>query len=173
MKNLNQRPQTSEYGLYYQAYINKVETDNLNEALRRGKTTTLDFFTNLPEDKWDYRYAPEKWTVKEMLLHIIDAERVFAYRALRIGRSDETPLPGFDENTYAANSRANSRSPKSLLAEYETVREATLSLYQSFDETALKRIGTASNNPASPRAIGFIIAGHEIHHMGVIKERYL
>jgi uncharacterized damage-inducible protein DinB len=170
---MKKRPQAHEYGAFYQTYISKIEEDDVLQALQEGQHTTLAFFKNLPAEKWDYRYAPGKWSIKELLQHVVDGERVFAYRALRIARNDRTPLPGFDENEFAAASHAGLRTPESLMAEYEAVRTATVLMYQSFTEEDLGRIGTASNYPASPLAIGFIIAGHEQHHIGVIKERYL
>ena len=174
MKNkTNRRPSPNEYGAYYDTYISKVEQDDFLQALAEGKAATAAFFRSLPEEKWDHRYAPGKWSVKELLQHLIDAERVFSYRALRIARNDMTPLPGFDENEYAPASKAALRSPSSLLAEYEAVREATIHLFMHLDGEALSRIGTASNHPVSPLAAAFIIAGHELHHVGVIKERYL
>lgn len=170
---MNKRPQPNEYGPYYHTYISKVENDNLLQALADGQRSTLEFFKGLPAEKWAYRYAEGKWSIKELLLHLIDCERVFANRALRIARNDKTPLPGFDENLFAESSRAASRTPDSLLAEYEAVRTATLHLYQHLAEEDLVRIGTASNHPASPKAIGFIIVGHEVHHIGIVRERYL
>ena len=170
---MKKRPQAHEYGAFYQTYVSKVGQDDVLQALQEGQHATLAFFKNLPAEKWDYRYAPGKWSIKELLQHVVDGERVFAYRALRIARNDRTPLPGFDENDYAAASHADLRTPESLMAEYEAVRTATVLMYHSFTEEDLGRIGTASNYPASPLAIGFIIAGHEQHHIGVIKERYL
>ena len=167
------RPHPNEYGSYFYTYISKVETDDVFQTLADAKRSTVEFFENLPEEKWNYRYAPGKWSVKEVLLHLIDGERVFAYRALRIARNDMTPLPGFDENLFAENCHAGQRSPASLIAEYEAVREATLQLFKHLTAEDLARIGTASNSPASPLAIAFIIAGHELHHLGVIRERYL
>ncbi len=173
MKNINKRPQPHEYGEFYQGYVEKVKTDNLYEALASGKKLAVDFFKSLPDEKWEHKYAPGKWNIKELLQHLIDGERVLAYRALRIARNDATPLPGFDENDFAANCQANKRSPNSLITEYESVRDSTLHLFRSLDSNELSRIGTASNQPASPLAIGFIIAGHELHHIDIIKERYL
>jgi len=173
MKNLHQRPAPTEYGPYYQGYVNKVKTDNLYEALLKGQKSTVDFFKNLPAEKWNYRYAPEKWTIKEVLLHLIDGERIFAYRALRIARNDTTPMPGFDENVFVANCQADKRTPDSLIEEYKAVRNATIHLFGSLNEETVNRKGTASNQPATPLALGFITAGHELHHIDIIKERYL
>lgn len=167
------RPSPDEYGPFYQTYIDKVNTDNIVQTLSKAETSVADFFEKLPEDKWEHRYAPGKWSIKEMLQHMIDGERVFAYRALRIARNDMTPLPGFDENIFAENSHAGRRSPASLIAEYKVVRQSTVHLFGSLLEEDMDRIGTASNAPISPLALAFIIAGHEQHHLGIIRERYL
>jgi len=167
------RPSPDEYGTYYQTYISKVETGDIFQTLEDAKASVAAFFENLPAEKWGHRYAPGKWSIKEVLQHLIDGERVFAYRALRIARNDTTPLPGFDENLFAETCHADRRTPASLIAEYKAVREATVHLFNSLEEEDLDRIGTASNHPASPLAIAFIIAGHEQHHLGVIRERYL
>ncbi len=173
MKNTNRRPQPNEYGQFYKGYIDKVKTDDLYGALADGQKLTVGFFKNMPTEKWEYKYAPGKWTVKELLQHLIDCERVFAYRALCIARNDKTPLPGFDENLYADNCQPNSRTPDSMIAEYQTVRDSTLHLFRSLENDALGHIGTTSGQPASPLSIGFVIAGHELHHIDIIKERYL
>jgi uncharacterized damage-inducible protein DinB len=124
-------------------------------------------------DKFDYRYAEGKWTIKEIIQHIIDTERIFSYRALRISRNDKTPLPGFEENDYVDNTDANKRGLQELLTELSAVRHATLLLFKSFSEEQLARIGIASENEISVRAIGFIIIGHQKHHQKVFEERYL
>jgi uncharacterized damage-inducible protein DinB len=173
MKTITRYPQPYEYGAYFNTYISKVETGDILQTLADARVSTLEFFKNLPKEKWNYRYAPGKWSIKEILQHLIDCERVFAYRALRIARNDKTALPGFDENLFADHCHANDRTPASLLAEYKAVRTATLHLFKSFKEEDYDRLGTMSNNPASPLAIAYIIAGHERHHVGVIKERYL
>lgn len=169
----NRRPAPNAYGPYYQKYIDKVSDGDIVKTLTMAKTTVADFFENLPQDKWTHRYAPGKWSIKEVLQHMIDGERVFAYRALRIGRNDRTPLPGFDENRFAENCHADNRSPASLIAEYSAVRESTVQLFASLNEEDMDRIGTASDSPASPFAIAYIIAGHELHHIEIIKDRYL
>lgn len=166
------RPNADEYGQFYQGYISHVEGDDLLAILTKNKTEVANFFHNLPAEKWDYAYAPGKWTPKDVLLHLIDGERVFSYRALRISRGDVTALPGFDQDVFAKNANANGRTPASLLDEYEAVRECTLLLYRQIGDEAADRIGTASGYPASPLAIGYIIAGHELHHLRIIKERY-
>lgn len=164
--------QPSEYNPYYRTYIGKVEDIELLKSLDSNCETVLAFFRSIPEDKLEYRYAEGKWNIKEILQHIIDTERIFAYRALRIARLDETPLPGFDQDEYVLPSKASSRSFKGLLHEYLAVRIATLELFKSFDDEMLLAIGTASNSSLSVRAAGFIIVGHENHHIEVIKERY-
>lgn len=170
---MNQRPNPGEYGEYYNLYIQQAKGDQIIAALETGQQDLLELMNALPADKWDHKYGPDKWTIKEVIIHIIDAERVFAYRALRIGRHDETPLRGFDQNDYVPHYQVADRSPASIIAEYQAVRLATLSLYQNFQDADLKAIGTASGQPASCRALGFIIAGHEQHHLRIIQERYL
>ena len=124
-------------------------------------------------DKFDYRYAEGKWTIKDIIQHIIDAERIFSYRALRISRNDQTPLPGFEENSYVMQTNANARSIQQLLTEMAALRQSTLLLFKSFTLEQLQLIGTASDNPISVRAIGFIMIGHQKHHQRIFKERYL
>jgi uncharacterized damage-inducible protein DinB len=124
-------------------------------------------------DKFDYRYAEGKWTIKDILQHLIDTERIFAYRALRFSRNDLTPLSSFDENEYVIEAKANRRSIQELLTELAVVRQATLSLFKTFSEEELLRIGTASSKPISVRALGFVIIGHQNHHQRFFEERYL
>ena len=133
----------------------------------------MDFYTSLPEEKADHRYAEGKWSIKELLLHMIDAERIFGYRALRIARKDQTPLPGFDENSYTPASKASGRTLQSLKDEFAAVRKATDILLSTFDEEQLSQRGTASNHPVTANAIAFIIFGHLIHHKQILEERYL
>ena len=170
---MNQRPTDQEYAPYYGHYIGQAKGDEIISALRTGLKDITDFAKSLSAEKWNHRYAPDKWTIKEALIHVIDAERVFAYRALRIGRRDTTPMPGFSQNEYVPYSRANDRSPESVIAEYQAVRQATLALFQQFNEEDLLAMGTASEFPVSCRALGFIIAGHEQHHLRIFRERYL
>ncbi|MBI5914952.1 MAG: DinB family protein [Bacteroidetes bacterium] len=170
---MTRRPQPNEFGPYFNTYISKVETGDIVQLLTERQHSTLGFLKKIPEAKWDYRYAEGKWSIKEVLLHVIDGERVFAYRALRIARGDKTPLASFDENLLAANCHADSRTPDSLMAEYEAVSNATIHLFRHLTDDDLGQIGTASGQPASPLALGYIIAGHEKHHLGIIRERYL
>jgi hypothetical protein len=124
-------------------------------------------------DKFDYRYAEGKWTIKEIIQHIIDTERIFAYRALRISRNDQTPLPGFDENDFANNTAAQTRGLQDLLTEFSAVRHSNLLLFKSFSDEQLLQVGIASEHSISVRAIGFILIGHQKYHQKVFEERYL
>lgn len=162
-----------EYNPYYQRYIDLAEKFELNEGLLMRMEHASAFYNNIPEERWDYAYAEGKWTIKEVLLHIIDTERIFAYRALCIGRGDTSAFPGFDQDDYSASANANKRTKASLIEEFRAVRNATITLFNSLSSEDLTKIGTASNSPVSPRAIGFIVIGHEIHHSKVILERYL
>lgn len=166
------KPAAGEYAPYYGTYIGKVQPDNLMEALHLHTEKFTAFIQSIPEAKANYAYGPDKWTVKEVLLHIIDAERIFAYRALRFARNDNTELPGFDEDKYVPQSNAGARTLTSLAEEFAAVRQATLMLFHSFDETAFMRTGIASNKPMSVRALGFVIIGHAEHHRLVMEERY-
>jgi uncharacterized damage-inducible protein DinB len=167
------RPQSNDYAAYYSTYISKVEGDTIKDVIRKYSEPLLQFYTSLPEDKAEYRYADGKWTVKELLLHIIDAERIFSYRALRIARKDKTPLPGFDENAYTPASKASDRTLQSLKDEFAAVRKATDIMLSTFDEEQLSERGTASDQPVTVNAIAFIMFGHMIHHKQVLEERYL
>tara|TARA_R110000868_G_scaffold82057_2_gene231908 strand:- start:879 stop:1394 length:516 start_codon:yes stop_codon:yes gene_type:complete len=168
----NQLPDT-EYAPFYAGYIKVLEDVNLMEELEICLHDFIKFVQNIPMDKFDYRYAEGKWTIKEIIQHLIDAERVFSYRAMRISRNDKTPLPGFEENDYVDNTNANERNLQGLLTEMAVVRQATLALFKSFSEEQLARVGVASNSPVSVRAIGFILIGHQKHHQKVYQERYL
>jgi uncharacterized damage-inducible protein DinB len=164
---------TNEYSVFNATYINATTDKTLLEGLIDGLSQLVNFVKNVPAEKLEYRYAEGKWTIKDIILHMMDTERIFAYRALRISRGDKTPLPGFEENDYVPFAYANSRSVESLLSEYENVRKATISFFESLNEDQLVFLGTASNTVISVRAIGFIITGHQNHHLKVIQERYL
>jgi uncharacterized protein len=166
------RPETDEYAPYYGTYIGKVPGDAA-EALAAAFATTPALLAAIPAVRWDYAYAPGKWTIKELLLHVLDTERIMAYRALRISRGDQTPLPGFDQDPYVPNSGAADRSPESLIAEYCAVRQATLHLLAGLPPATLTNRGTASTFEVSVRALVYIIAGHERHHLAILRERYL
>lgn len=166
--------QPHEYARYYDGYIGNVSTEySLLEELEISIHRFIRFVRELPMDKFDYRYEEGKWTIKDILLHLIDAERIFAYRALRFARNDQTELAGFEENDYVMVAQANFRSIQDLLTEFLTVRNATLTLFKSFDQEMMLRSGIASNNSVTVRALGFIIIGHQNHHQQVFEERYL
>lgn len=170
--NSNQLPE-NEYSAFNATYIKAIENVELLEELEISLHDFIRFVREIPMDKFDYRYAEGKWTIKDIIQHIIDAERIFAYRALRISRNDQTSLPGFEENDYVENTNANGRSIQELLTEFSAVRHSNLLLFKSFSEEQLTRMGTASNHPISVRAIGFLIIGHQKHHQRVFQERYL
>lgn len=167
------RPANHEYAPFYQTYIQKVQAEDLHMALAQHSRASLAFWQNIPEQLADYAYAPGKWTVKQLLNHLIDTERIFAYRALCIARGDQTPLPGYDENDYADAAKVDHRSLIDLAHEFQAVRSATLALFNSFGEQELSRTGNANGNAMSVNAIGFIIIGHALHHESVVRERYL
>ena len=166
-------PDLSRVAPFYHNYINLVTDDNLATAFDKQSSSLIRFFESIPAGKYDYRYAEGKWTIKEVLQHIIDAERVFAYRALRFARMDTTPLPGFDENLFASAAKADRRSWEKLMEELKVVRRSSELLFQSFDEEQLQSNGISSNSPNYVLAIGFIIIGHAMHHQKITRERYL
>ena len=168
------KPKEGEYAPYSIMYISLLPDDgSVLARLKKNCASTKKFIQSLPKSKLLYRYAAGKWTIKETLVHIIDTERIFAYRALRFARNDTTALPGYEQNDYIPYSKANERSLTDIFQEYGAVREATLSLFESFNEEDLLRKGIANGNPASVRALAYQIAGHEMHHMKIIKERYV
>jgi uncharacterized damage-inducible protein DinB len=142
-------------------------------ALQQGKNNMIAFLTTVPEEKLDYRYAEGKWTIKEIIMHLMDAERIFAYRTLRFSRNDQNILLGFDDEEYVTYSNASERSRQSLIDEYTAQRQSTIELYRNMTPEMCNRGGVASGNEMSVTALGYIICGHEIHHLQVIKERYL
>lgn len=170
--NSNLLPE-NEYAAFYSPYIKALKDVELLEELEISLHDFIKFVQNIPMDKFDYRYAEGKWTIKEIIQHIIDTERIFAYRALRISRNDQTPLPGFEENDYVNNTSGNSRSIQELLTEFSAVRHSNLLLFKSFSSSQLTRMGIASNQPVSVGALGFLIIGHQKHHQRVFHERYL
>ena len=163
---------TSEYNEYYAGYIAKIPDVSLRSALDESSAALLDYLNYVPEDKADYAYAPGKWTIKECLQHIIDTERVFAGRALRIGRGDQAPLPGFDQNEFAAVANVDHRRWLDMVKEFRVVRQANQFLFDSLTDADLARIGQMSGHPASCRAIGFILCGHVFHHAQLYREKY-
>ncbi|HET9826276.1 MAG TPA: DinB family protein [Chitinophagaceae bacterium] len=167
------RPELSRVPEFYHKYVNQVPDNDLMTAFKTQTQIFIDFLKKMPSDKIDYAYAPGKWTIKEVLQHVTDAERVFSYRALRFARKDATPLAGFDENLFAENANASKRDWNDLVEEFETVRKSTEYLFSSFDEEQLNATGTASNASNYVLAFGYICVGHPLHHKKVIEERYL
>jgi uncharacterized damage-inducible protein DinB len=167
------RPDLSLVPAFYHNYINQVPEDNITSAFKNQTPIAIQFYESIPERKHDHRYAEGKWTVREVLQHIIDGERIFSYRALRFARTDATPLAGFDENVYAVNANAGKRDWNELIEEFKAVRKSSEYLFGSFDEEQLNAIGTSGNKTIPVVALGYIIVGHPIHHKKIIEERYL
>jgi uncharacterized damage-inducible protein DinB len=158
---------------FYKGYVKLVTHPDVLQALRISGYRTMELIHSIPESKADFRYQEGKWSIREVLCHMMDAERVFSYRALRFARNDKTALPGFDENEYAKYLNAAGRTLTQIGDEMQHLRTSTVDLFESFNEEMLIRRGTASNNEFSVVAMGIIIAGHETHHCKVLKERYL
>lgn len=167
------RPQVGEYAPYTVAYFDLVPGDDVLAHMRSCLETTPAFFRDIEADLLSRPHREGEWTIKQILLHVSDDERIYAYRTLRFARNDLTELPSFDQDLVAAHSRADSRSLTSLLDEYLTVRRATLSLFEGLPSEALTRIGVANGSPMSVRAAAFHIAGHELHHLESIRANYL
>lgn len=167
------RPTKDEYPAYFETYVSKVQDGDILVQMRQGIENTEKLIRSLNEEQLNYRYAEGKWSIKEILMHLCDAERIFTYRALRFARKDKTDLPGFDENTYVPASKATQRNIENILKEYQAVRTASIVLFESFDEEAIQERGTANGRTTSVRAMAYILVGHELHHVGIIKERYL
>ena len=164
---------SDEYAPHFSLYLSTLDHVNLIEELEISLHKFIRFVQEIPIDKHEYRYAEGKWTIKDIVLHLIDAERVFSYRALRYARNDKTELPGFDENAFATVANADNRTLMDLLTELSAVRHSTLLLFKSFDDLVMMRKGTASGNEMSVRALGFTIIGHQNHHQRIFEERYL
>ncbi|MBS1667094.1 MAG: DinB family protein [Bacteroidetes bacterium] len=158
---------------FYQTYIQAAKEQEPLKSLKKNSKDFKDFIKKIPAKKHNYAYAEGKWTIKELIQHLIDTERVFAYRALRFARKDATPLASFDENAWAANAKVGDRKWDDLIKEFRAVRKSTEMMFESFDDEALLSSGTASNHPINVVALGFIAAGHVAHHCRIIKERYL
>jgi uncharacterized damage-inducible protein DinB len=169
-----QKPETGEYAPYAIMYIGLLPDDGLVlKHLQDNLDTMREFIRSFPPEKLTYRWAEGEWTIKEILGHIIDDERIYCYRALRFSRNDATELPGFDQDNYVAYSDANERKLEDILEEYTAVRTATITFFNSLEEKALKRAGVANGHLMSVRAAAYHIAGHELHHLNSIKENYL
>ena len=170
------RPQPGEYPEYAEIYMSLVPYDGrILEHLKENFRAVKEFIYSLSPERLLYRYAPEKWSIKEILVHIVDDERIYAYRALRFARNEQQNLIGFDQDEYAKCSQANERELDNIFEEYEAVRNSTIALFNGLPEDSLTRMGhgTATANDATVRALAYHIAGHELRHMNVIKERYL
>jgi hypothetical protein len=170
---MNAKPAKDEYAPYYEKYTSLVLEGDVLATLDQQLAATLALLRSLPEQQGNHRYAPEKWSIKELVGHVIDTERIFAYRALRIARGDQTPLPGFEQDGYITNGNFDSRQLADLAAEFETVRQSTLFLLRHLSDEAWVRRGVASENEVTVRALAHIIAGHELHHLEILRSRYL
>jgi len=167
------RPEIGDYDPFYQGYIDRVIHLDMLDALQSTHREVHHFLSAIPEKKGDYRYDENKWTIKEVIGHMMDCERILAYRALRFSRKDYTELPGFEEKLYAPNSNASALSMEKLVSIFENVRIASIDLFESFTQNMLREKGVANGSPATVLALGYIIAGHGRHHLNVLKERYL
>ncbi|MBD1382521.1 DinB family protein [Metabacillus arenae] len=167
------KPNDNEFAPYYEEYINMVPEGGLLEILNDSLAETISLFKGISEQKSMYQYAPDKWTIKEVLGHMTDTEIIMCYRLLRIGRGDATPLTGFDEDTYVKAACFNDRTLENLLDSFIITRQATLNLIKSLRSGDWVNTGTANEQIATPRAIAYIIAGHEMHHRKILEERYL
>jgi hypothetical protein len=167
------RPEAGEHAPYYARYISLVPDGDVVEKLASQIPGTIAFLRSLDEAAGARRYAPDKWTIRQVVGHLSDAERVFTYRAMRFARSDSTNLPGFDENAFVANATFDARTLASLVDEYEAVRGASVAFFGTLDPDEWTRRGVANNNGMSVRALAWVIAGHELHHLDIIRTRYL
>ncbi|HKP86408.1 MAG TPA: DinB family protein [Blastocatellia bacterium] len=167
------RPSDAEYAPYYGRYIGLVPEGDIIRTLGQQLEDTLSLLGGVSESQAGHRYAPDKWSIKEVVGHVIDTERIFAYRALRFARNDKAPIEGFDQDEFARNGMFDERKLADLAEEFEHVRRANLLLFRSLSEETLGRRGVASENEVSVRALLYIIAGHERHHIEVLKTRYL
>ena len=167
---LDQRPGADEVADYYQRYLEYIPEGRLLSRLEDQLDTTLAVVEGLPGP--DHRYGPDKWSVKEVLVHLADTERVFAYRALRMARGDATPLPGFEQDDYVVAADLAHRTLDDVTAELRACRAATLTLFRSFTDEQLLRTGTASGVSFTPRGIAWVVTGHELHHRAILDERY-
>jgi hypothetical protein len=166
------RPEPSEHSPYHERYLSLVPGNDILATLESQRRQTLILLSGRDESEGDFRYAPGKWSVKEVLGHVCDTERIFAYRALRISRGDRTPLAGFEQDDYVRNSPFSRRPLPEIIEDYIAVRRATLTLFRNLDEQAWMRRGIANNNEISVRALAYITAGHELHHRRILEEKY-
>lgn len=167
------RPDLQAIQPHFRRYVEHVKDVEVLDALSDSGRIMQELVKGIPEAKSDYRYEPGKWSIRELLCHLMDAERIFAYRALRFARNDKTPLPGFEENDYAPQANAHSRSLVQLAGEMQRLRTSTIDLFRSFTPEMLQRTGTSNNTEISALSLGYIIAGHDLHHRKIMLERYL
>jgi len=170
--SVRSRPQTSEYAPFYHGYVASVPEGDVVELLRSGGRELLEAIRRIPEERAGHRYGPEKWTIRQVIGHLIDAERIFTYRALCIARGDTTPLAAFDENDYVKTAGSEARTLSNLARELGAVREASVQLFESLPDDAWGRSGVASGKNISVRALAYITAGHAMHHLKILRERY-
>lgn len=167
------RPEKTEYDPYYERYVSLVENDTILETLAAQPIKLNDLFSTMPEDKGAFRYAEGKWSIKELLGHLIDGERMFAYRLFRISRGDETPIEGFEQDGYIENANSNDRRFSDLLEEFSLLRRANMIFFKNLRDDGWSRVGTANNVRISVKALVYIMGGHIEHHLEILKERYL
>ena len=167
------RPEKSEYPTYSEGYVSRVPDGDIVGTLEKQLAETVALIHGIAEARGDFRYAEGKWSIKELIGHVIDGERIFTYRALRFSRGDTTPLAGFEQDDYVRGAAFDKRSLSDLANEYEHVRRATISLFSNLDEEAWNRRGAANDNEVSVRGLAFIVAGHERHHLEILRTRYL
>jgi hypothetical protein len=170
--SLRARPETTEYASFFHKYISSVPDGDVVTLLRESGREIVDALKGVPESRGGFRYGEGKWSIREVVGHLSDAERVFSYRAMRIARGDATPLPPFDENTYVPNSGAEARTLANLIAEFATTRESTAMLLESLPEEAWVRRGVVSGKEITVRAIAYVLVGHPLHHLRILRERY-
>jgi hypothetical protein len=166
------RPDASEYAPFYHGYISSVPDGDVLALLRSGGRELIEALERIPESRGGHRYAPDKWTIREVIGHLIDAERIFGYRALRFARADQTPVPGFDENEYVKSAGSDARTIADLARELVVVRESSVLMFEPLPEDAWLRTGIANGNAISVRAIAYVVAGHPRHHLRILRERY-
>ncbi|MEG8946247.1 DinB family protein [Rosettibacter firmus] len=167
------KPGENEYAQYYKSYVDLISSENIIEVLEKQLNETEEFFKSIDEEKSNYRYAENKWSIKEVLGHLVDSERIFACRALRVSRSDPNQLVTFDENLFIQESNYSSISFKDILDEFILLRKSTIMMFKGMTDEMMLRKGIINGIDITVRAIAYIIAGHTLHHLNVIKERYL
>jgi hypothetical protein len=167
------RPEHGDYAEYYYRYIILVEGEDIVKVLENQLQSFENFYSSITEEQGNFGYADGKWTIKEVIGHVIDTERIMAYRALAIAREEKQSLPGFEQDDYVAIGNFTERNLEELINEYKTLRVSNIAMFKSFSDEEFNRKGTASENKVSVIALAFIIAGHELHHLNILKERYL